>query len=83
MAVDAAGSSRGRATSRKRSGVAGSELRTFESEAIASVGNRSGISPISSLNHSAVQELIGASFQALDLLNIGLIVCNASGQMCG
>ena len=81
MAVDAAGNSRGRTTSRKRSGDAGSELRMFESEAIAKGANRSGISPISSLNNSAVQELIGASFQALDLLNIGLIVCNASGQM--
>ena len=81
MAVDAAGSSRGRATSRKRSGAAGSGRPTFESETIPSPVNRTGISPISSLNHAAVQELIGASFQALDLLNIGLIVCNASGQM--
>jgi DNA-binding CsgD family transcriptional regulator len=80
VAVDAAGDSRDRATSRKKSGIGGSQKRTFESEG-TTAGNRAGISPISSLNHSAVQELIGASFQALDLLNIGLIVCNASGQM--
>ena len=36
---------------------------------------------ISKLAQATVRELIGASFEALDLLNIGLILCGESGQL--
>jgi DNA-binding CsgD family transcriptional regulator len=83
VAVDTAGNSRGRATSGKRSGLARSDARKSDTSTKFPPAQRPGTNSSNpkSLTHSAVQELIGASFQALDLLNIGLIVCNASGRM--
>lgn len=83
MAVEGGGNSRGREPSRKRSAIAKSEVRKPATKTTTSPEQWTAktSSNVAGLNHSAVQELIGASFQALDLLNVGLIVCNASGQM--
>jgi len=81
VAIDAADNSRGRVTSRKKSAVAGSGVAKSAFQSIHPRGERTTNSSVSHLSNTAVQELIGASFQALDLLNIGLIVCDASGRM--